>query len=263
MKKLSFLLLALLAVTMFTACNKSDDPVNKQTISATVNNRAVDGGEVVFSQGNAKVELNYTDMIIKISAEYKDANNIAHSLTTPDMKMSSVSSSVRYFNNSDSQTANLGFDGLEGYIDFATGMMWYSFVVDSSTRIVSTTPLLYAYATTETVNPENGNHGEHQRSAYTFLLNSKGETCNMIINNLIPNLNGTIEAQEIQYNGLTLTPTTDGYTITADQAESSYKGFYTITDVNFVISSQCRTINGSFKCNGLEFRVNGPLFNNN
>ena len=63
MKKLSFLLLSLLAVTLFTACGNEDEPVNKQSFTSTINCRAIDGDQVVFSQSSAKVELNYTDMI--------------------------------------------------------------------------------------------------------------------------------------------------------------------------------------------------------
>ena len=49
-------------------------------------------------------------------------------------------------------------------------------------------------------------------------------------------------------------------TITADKIESDYKGFYTLTDVEFHLYEQCLSINGSFKCNGLEYKVTGSLF---
>ena len=56
MKKLSFLLFSLLAVTLFTACNdNNDEPDNKQTFTSTVNSRAIDGDDVVYSRGTGKV----------------------------------------------------------------------------------------------------------------------------------------------------------------------------------------------------------------
>ena len=259
MKKLSILILSLLAVTMFTACNDNDEPNNKQTATASINSRTIDGNDVIFSQGSAKVELNYTEMVIKITADYKDANGQTHNLTTPDMKMYSNSNSVYSFNNAASSTY-AGIDDFQGFIDFTTGMMWYSFVVDGSTRVVSTTNLLYAYTNTTMTNPENGNHGTHQQSAYLFAPDSKGETCVMRISNFMSNLNGAVDAAEVQYNGLTLTPTTSGYTITADEVESNYKGFYTLTDVNITLSTQCQTMSGSFKCNGINYEINGGLF---
>ena len=259
MKKISVLFFSLLAVTMFTACGNDDEPDNKQTLTTIINCRAIDGEEVVFSQGSAKVELNYTDMFIKFTADYKDANGQSHSLTTPDMKLYSQSSSVYSFNNAASSTYT-GIEMLQGFIDFATGMMWYSFIIDGSTKVVCTTHLLYAYTTTVLNNLENGNHASHNQSAYLFALDSRGETCILQINNFISTLNNSIDAAEIQYNGLTVTPTTTGFKITADKAESSYKGFYTITDVDFTLNDQCQVISGTFECNGLKHIVNGGLF---
>ena len=245
------MLFALLAATLFTACNETDNPVNKQTFPAVINNRAIDGDQVVFSQSEANVELNYTDMLIKFTADYKDANDMSQHLTTPDMNMTIANNTVYRFNST---------NGIEGYIDFTTGMMWYSFAADGSTRVVSTTHLLYAYTTSTMTNPDNGNHGEHQQSVYKFIPDARGETCTMIINNFISNLNGKIDEPEVQYSGLTVTPTATGYTISADQVESNYKGFYTLTDVHFTLSNQCRDINGSFKCNGLVHTIQGGLF---
>ena len=262
MKKLSFFLLSLLAVTMLTACGDDDEPNNKQTFTSTINCRAIDGNDVVFSQGSAKVELNYSDMFIKFTAEYKDANGQSHSLTTPDMMLYTAGGSVYTFNNAASSTYN-GIDNLEGYIDFATGMMWYSFVTDGSTRVVCTSHLLYAYSNTSMTNPENGNHGVHQQSAYLFALDTRGETCVMSISNFMSNMNGAVDAPEILYEGLTVTPTANGYIITADEVESNIKGFYTLTDVNFVLDNQCLGMTGSFKCKDINYEINGGLFNYN
>ena len=260
MKKLSLLLLSLLAVVMFTACGNDDEPVNKQNVTMVINNRAIDGDNVVFSQGSANVELNYTDMFIKFTADYKDANGQSHSLTTPDMKMTAVSSTVYTFNNIASSTYT-GIDALAGYIDLASGMMWFSFD-DGTSHVVTTTQLLYAYTTTSITNPETGNHYSHEQSAYLFALDTRGETCVMKISNFAPNVVGSVQASEIQYDGLTVTPTTTGYVITADEVESSYKGFYNITDVNFILDSQGQVISGSFKCNNLDFAITGKAFPN-
>ena len=262
MKKLSFLLLSLLAVTLFTACNDSDEPENKQIVNMVINSRAIDGDQVVFSQGNAKVELNYTDMLMKFTADYKDIDGVSHTITTPDMKMNRVGTSTLYefVSNSGQTGSNIG-ESLGGYIDLTTGVMWYT-LNTGSMQVISTTHLLYAYATTTMTNPENGNHGSHEQSAYLFALDSKGETCIMSISNFMSNMNGAVDATEVQYKNLdlTLTPTTTGYIVTADEVESNYKGYYTLTDVHFVLNNQCQVLNGSFKCNGIEYSVAGTLF---
>ena len=256
-----------MAVTLFTACNDSDEPENKQIVTMVMNNRAIDGDNVVFSQGSAKVELNYSDMLIKFTADYKDVDGVSHSITTPDMKMTRVSSSstlYEFVSNFGSQMgSNIG-ESLGGYIDLTTGVMWYT-LNTGSMQVICTTHLLYAYATTTMTNPENGNHGSHDQSAYLFYLDSKGETCIMSISNFMSNMNGTVDAAEVQYKdlNLTLTPTATGYIVTADEVESNYKGYYTLTDVHFILDNQCQVLSGSFKCNDLEYTVSGTLFPTN
>ena len=247
----------MLTLVMLTACNDSDDPVNKQTFTMTTNTRVLDNGNVQFSQGQIKLELNYTNGTIQFSNDYKDANGVSRTITTPEMKYTTSHGTVYRFQNG---TSSASVEGLEGFIDFSTGMMWFTFGDDDNSPVITTTHMLYAYATTKLTNIDNGNHGEHQRSAYLFAPDSKGETCSMSISNFIPNLSNTVEAQEIVYRGLTMTPTASGYVITADSVDSSVNGFYSITDVNITMDAQCRNINGSFKCNDLEITFNGPLF---
>lgn len=258
MKKLSILFFSMLAVMLFTACTDNDDPVNKQTFTSTINTRAIDGTDVVFSQGTAKAEVNFTDMTMQFTSNYKDTDGQSRSLTTPTMKMTSYNGTVYHFDGSNSQTMG-SVDALSGYFDMATGMLWYSFT-DNGNTIVTTSHLLYAYSTTTVTNPDNGNHYSHKMSAYLFSLDARGEKCVMRVSNFTPNIAGAIEAEELQYDGLTVTPTATGYTITANQVESSMRGFYTITDLNITLNSQCRVISGSFKCEDLNFTVTGDLF---
>ena len=256
MKKLSFLFFTLLAVTLLTACNDDEESVNKQTFSSTFNCRAYDGDQVAFSQNTAKVEVNFTDMTIQVSTGYKDIDGMAHTLTTNAMQMEQRSGSVYSFH----ELTDLGSPS--GYIDIATGMMWLTFTPElGSTNYYCTTHLLYAYATTNVTNPDNGLNYNHEKSAYMFVPDSRGETCVMSISNFTPNTVGSIEANEIQYDGLTMTPTADGYTITASEVEpTNYRASYIITDLNFTLSNQGQVINGSFKCNDLEYTVSGTLF---
>jgi len=258
MKKFSLFLLPFMAVIMLAACGKEDEPVNKQTVSMVTNSRAIDGDQLVFSQGSNKVEVNYTDMTIQFTGDYHDANGNSRSLTTPSMKLTHVNDMTYRFNNATS-TAYTGIDNFTGYLDMGTGMMWYSFD-EGTNHVVSSSHLLYAYTTTTITNPDNGNHSSHNQSAYLFAIDSKGETCTMKLSNFIANVNGSVQATEIQYNNLKVKPTTTGYVITADEVESSYRGFYTITDLNITLDNQCLTMSGSFKCGDLDFTITGNLF---
>ena len=258
MKKLSYLLLSLLAVALLTACNDSDEPQRKQSLELPISSRAIEGDNVVFSKGVAKVEIDYTDMIIQFTADYKDANGQSRTITTPVMPLTMVSSSVYEFVAA-TQPIGSDVESLGGYIDFATDVMWYS-IHTSSMEVVSIYHLRYAYTTTTVTNPDNGNHYDSNLSAYLFDIDANGETCKMGIINFSPNISGTVEAAEIVYQDLTVTPTVTGYTISADEAESSFRGYYTITDLHFDITSQGQIINGSFKCKDLEFKVSGSMF---
>lgn len=259
MKKLSFLMLTLLGMIMFTACgDDNDEPENKQTVSATINTRLVNNDDetVTFSQSTGKIEVDYTNMKIRLNTTFIDENGQTQSVNSPDMKLTRQNGSVYY---AETTSGNVGSAPL--IIDFASGMMWYR--TDTPTQGVSaimTTQLLYAYTTTAISNPANGNSGSHQQSAYLFALDTRGETCILKLSNFVSTLNGSVDAPELQYEGLTVTPTSTGYTITADKIESDYKGFYTLTDVEFHLYEQCLSINGSFKCNGLEYKVTGSLF---
>jgi len=253
MKKFFIFIFALTAMTLFTACGDDDEPANKQTVTMTVNNRAIDGANVVFSQSTATVQVNYTDMMIQFNTEYKDANGNSHTIATPSMKMVNEGGTVYSFGK--------GASEVSGYLDFASGMTWF-IINDNSGIVVCSSQLLYAYLTTTVTNPDNGNHFSHEHSAYLFALDSKGEKCILKISNFTPNIAGSVETSEIQYNDLTVTPTATGYTITADEAESSIRGYYTITDLNINLSNQCQVINGSFKCKDLVFTIVGNLFPN-
>ena len=260
MKKYFYYLFALTAMVMFSSCiDNNDEPSTKQTLSGPINNRAIDGDKVVFSQGKIEVEVNFTDNLIKFTTDFKDANGQSHSLTTPEMQMRAISTAIYEFTTSMSQQVGSNFgESLGGYIDLTTGMMWFT-INSGSSQVVCTTHLLYAYTNTTITNPDNGNHGTHQQSAYYFTIDAKGETCTLNISNFICNMNDAIDIESIQFDNLTLTPTTTGYVITANTVMSN-QGNKTLTDVNFIINNQCQVVNGSFKCNGLEFTVEGGLF---
>lgn len=269
MKKLSFLMISLLAMTLFTACNKDDDDrITKQSFSMVTNTRAfiyANGNEAFFSQGTTKGEIDYTHMMFTFTADYKDPSGIPHTIALPSMKLESKTGNIYTFQVFDSEQS---FEGeyLAGGIDFATGMLWYTFSVDGITY-VSTSNLLYAYTVTKVTNPDNGNHFDHEQSAYLFAPDAKGQTCTMQISNFIPNISGAVELSEIKYEGLTLIPAIDGYVISGTDLEpTNFKGHHIITDLQILLNTQCTTINGSFKCNGLEFKLNGELlpgaFNN-
>ena len=258
MNKFSIWFLFLLAVTLFTACNDDDDPVNKQTVNVDINSRTMDGDNAVFSQNMGTIEINSTDATIKITCGYKDADGVGHTLTTSTMTLTPLGGYIYSFGGT-SQPYSSTMD-LHGIIDLATVTVWFTFTDDGS-KVISTTQPIYSYTTTTVTNPDNGNHNSYTNSQYMFELDTKGEKCTMWVTNFAPNLTGSIQStQPIRWEGLTVTPTATGYVITTDSVESYIKSNGTLTDVKFTLDDQCRSLNGSFKCNGLNIDVAGSLF---
>lgn len=251
MKKYIYYLFALTALVMFTSClNETDEPERKLSFTAPANCQAINGNDVAFSLGTSKVDLDFTGNLINFTLEYKDAEGKTRSMVTPQMKMTSVNSTAYQFST----------ESLNGYLDLPNLIMWFTFN-DGNTKMVCVSELLYAYTSTTITNPDNGNHGTHNESAYSFVLDDKGETCALTIYNFMCNLNMAVDVTKVVFEGLTVTPTVTGYSITGNEIASSYNGLYTLTDVNFNLNNQGQVINGSFKCKGLEFAVTGNMFN--
>ena len=261
MKKISFLLFSLLAATMFTSCLNGDDPEHEQTVLMIINSRAFGGDSVVFSQGSSKVTFNLVDMTMAFTCDYKDAESQSRTVTTPVMKLTATgtNSSVYKFEGVISQSVS-GIETIAGYIDMVTLMTWFTISDIDGSPVICTSQPNYIYATTNVSNPEDGKNYNHKQSTYLFAIDAKGGSCIFQIKNFIPNTSGLIQADVIQYEDIKVTPTSEGYIITTDKAESSLSGQYTITDMYIVLNSQCRFIDGIFTCEGLTFVVRGELF---
>ena len=250
MKKYLFLAM-LLTLCAFSSCvNDKDDDESKQTFEALINNRAIDGDNVIFSQGKAKVEVNFTKKTLQMAADFKDISGISRNLNTSEMKMTLESGTVYSF----SGTAN-------GYFDMSTGMMWYTVDAGDGSQVYCTTQLIYPYLTT-TVTNEDGGSFSHTQSGYIIAFDSKGQTAAMQITNYVPDTGGSIQATLLEYSGLTVTPTVWGYKITADEAECVQSSYYNISDLDITLSSNCWLISGSYKIKNHIYTLSGKLYGN-
>ncbi len=262
MKKLSFLLFTLLAVTMFTSCLKDEPNKDIFTAEVTINSRTSgDADNIVFSNNLSVIEIDNANMTIKFTTGYKDVNGAGHNLTTPAMPLTPVGGPIYSF--SDSGSSLNGISNLNGYIDMLTTTAWYSFTLNGTEKVISTTDLIFSYATMTVTNPDNGNNNSYYNFQCAFFLDETGKKCSMVITNFTPNLNGQIVANQIEWNNLTVTPTATGYHITTEMAESAInKGFNTIKNLNFniTLTDESRRIDGSFMCNDLNIKIEGDLF---
>lgn len=256
MKKLSLLLLSLMAMTMFTGCNEDSEnspAVRELTARSLVNCLAVDEeGRQFFSQDSATMNYLDPDMIVHIRVDYKDVEGRTHTYTSPSEQLKLYSGSVYSIAEGNAPTMHHGF------YDMATGMLFYNFHDGASTVFMMTQPL-YAYVTTTVSNVEGSASFSHQQSAYQFLFDSKCETCTLQISNFIPDTNGTVQMALLEFKGLTLTRLPRGYEITGDGIRST-NGNYTVRDLSITLGEEGAVINGTYSINLHPFRVQGSLF---
>ena len=263
-KKLMTLLLAVLAMSLLTACNNDDEHENKQKFTTAINNRACKDGVVIFSQGTAEVEINFdarTAMrTIKITSTYKDIDGQSRTLTTPELEMPSpYGSPIGVYSFSTTEDLGDGVRNLEGTIDIQTGMMRYAFQQKDYT-MVCTTNLLFNNVITN-ISDVSGATINTNMSSYLFMLDRDAKTCEMQISNFIPGVNGMGQVEVVAYKDLDVTITSQGYIIKSDVAKSSLNdSYYDLTDVNVTIDNDCTHFSGSFKTKVSRHEFSGNLF---
>ena len=261
-KKLMTLLLAVLVMSLLTACSKDDESENKQKFTTAINNRACKDGEVVFSQGTAEVEINFksnTMRTIKITSTYKDIDGQLRTLTTPEIEMpSAYGSPVRVYSFSMNDNLGDGVKNLHGSIDMQSGMLWYAFQQDDYT-MVCTTHLLFNNVITS-ITDVMGATINTNMSSYLFMLDSNAMTCVMQISNFVPGVNGAVQAEVVEYKGLNVTITDAGYIIKADEAKATQGSYYDLTDVDVTIDRDCSHFSGSFNTKVSRHEFSGDLF---
>ena len=263
-KKLMTLLLAVLAMSLLTACNNDDEHENKQKFTTAINNRACKDGVVIFSQGTAEVEINFdarTAMrTIKITSTYKDIDGQSRTLTTPELEMPSpYGSPIGVYSFSTTEDLGDGVRNLKGTIDIQTGMMRYAFQQKDYT-MVCTTNLLFNNVITN-ISDVSGATINTNMSSYLFMLDSNAKTCIMQISNFVPGVNGAVQAAVVEYKGLNVTLTDQGYLIKADEAKATHDSYYDLTDVDITIDRDCTHFSGSFSTKVSRHEFSGNIFN--
>ena len=261
-KKLMTLLLAVLAMYLLTACDKDDKNENVQKFTTAINNRACRNGVVIFSQSTADVEIKFngSTRTIKITSTYKDIDGQSRTLTTPELEMPSpYGSPIGVYSFSTTEDLGDGVRNLKGTIDIQTGMMRYAFQQKDYT-MVCTTNLLFNNVITN-ISDVSGATINTNMSSYLFMLDSNAKTCIMQISNFVPGVNGAVQAAVVEYKGLNVTITDQGYLIKADEAKATQGSYYDLTDVDIAVDRDCSHFSGSFSTKVSRHEFSGNLFN--
>lgn len=257
MKKAYFYFLAIMLGLTLAACGNDDEPEVQPdditTAELDLYSRTIKGNDVVFLKSKGTAVLNFTQGTIKLTCDYKDFEGKTHTVTTNVMQVSSMDGYTYSFNDP-KMTGSYDGSTSSGYINTATGVILFTFTNEIG-KIVTTTHLNFTTAQFKVQRIGDSVTYSHNTSDILFAPVDEGTQCIIQINKFVANMNGVVDADVIQFLGLPMTPTTDGYIITADRALSTFGPSYLITDVNIVIKSQCNVIIGSFKCNGYLFDI--------
>lgn len=261
MKQTLIFLFAMAAMAVLGACGHDEPEVKPdeiQTVDLEFYNRTIWANGVAFLHSTGTVEINNTQGTIRLTCDYLDADHRQHTLSTPAMRLYYDYDRTLSFEDTTCYSPNDGTHP-HGMIDLDKGVIWYEHD-HGSLRTVFTTYLSYT-AYTQVTRLEDNMSIDHWQSSYLFAPTSAdGDRCVMQINNFTTDVSGDVAADLVQFEGLPMTVTRDGYEIKTDKAESTYGPHYTITDVDIVISGQCRVINGSLVCNGHRIYLSGPLY---
>ena len=83
----------------------------------------------------------------------------------------------------------------------------------------------------------------------------------MQISNFVPGVNGAVQAAVVEYKGLNVTLTDQGYLIKADEAKATHDSYYDLTDVDITIDRDCTHFSGSFSTKVSRHEFSGNIFN--
>lgn len=137
-------------------------------------------------------------------------------------------------------------------------MMRYTFQQDDYT-IVCTTHLLFNNVITKIIDPMGATNNTNM-SSYLFMLDSNAKTCIMQISDFVPAANGAVQAAVVEYKGLNVMITDQGYIIKADQAKATQGSYYDLTDVDIAVDRDCSHFSGSFNTKVSRHEFSGDLF---
>jgi|GEM_PF-2761747 len=262
MKHQWFTLVALLALlTLTTACS-DDENENVVSGGATMYTRAFEaGGDITSAQGSAKYSIDMNNSLLTLTVPVTLPNGGSISLTIGPATLSSTGNNVIYsFGSTASATGHTAVLNWSR-MNLSTGAIAFQATLDGTTTVEATTvPVFYSTTTGVVYTSESGVTSLYSNPNVAYLLvpNATAGTCHLEMD-AFKLSDSDVESDVLAYEGLTLTPTEDGYTITADSIvpTAARAGSYTLTDVNLMLTNHAQQLTGTFICQGRGVTVSG------
>lgn len=262
MTKTLLQLCACAALVVLVACS-NDDPATTYSYALTTNCRVniAENNETFVSQGTSYFTIDFANNTITIETPINLTGGDVFTLMVADAPMSVRAGSTYSFTYSAAITGNgHTITGFNGYVDMLTGGTWFTYQVDGEAfSVYTTSQLVYAYATTQLTAVDLATESD-DNMAYWFFLNENGDSCTMRISNFTNSL-GVSSSQQVEFDGLAVTPNLYGYAITSSKPVKSTDGNYTLSDdVVIVVNQQGQAVSGEFTCNMVGYKFEGKMF---
>ncbi|MBP5561843.1 MAG: hypothetical protein J6X70_08625 [Muribaculaceae bacterium] len=270
MKKITLLLMGLVAMTGMVSCDDKDpDQTAQFQQEYYIRSVNIDDQSVQFSKSVSVINVNYTKDIMDITVTVK-LN--ASSSTTIQLKELALAydAYTGMFSIKKGATTTVSdgatVDNFDGTFDYNTGVMYLNFFVDGKYHVVCTTRLLYPYGNSTSTYEKEGQTKTCTVDDFCLALelNDEGTKANLTLYNV------QLETEKdkviyIEYASLPVTVNVVGYNLEAASLEAKIdnlvKPDYNITDFKATITDNGRRINGSFIINGHTMVFNAKMLN--
>ena len=265
MKHFIHIITGISAVIALSACShdsNSEYKFEEQTYYRIVN---LNTQNVSFARSTVNCTLNPDDKTIQISTTISmNGSNITIDSST--MPYTTPSANTYKFGGT-AKASGHDVTNFNGLYDGATNAIYLEMNIDSHHGLYITSIPLFPYTTTTVTNNMFSSDSSEplilDDCSYGFIFD------NTLVDGIFAILNFKLTAidsriEEIDYKGITVTPTADGYSIQASLLSPSVSGSlekYTITDFKADITEQGRKVEGSFTCSNKDVTFSGKAFN--
>ena len=270
MKKITLLLLGLVAMTGMVSCNNEDPEqivqFQQEFYIRSVNN---DDNSVKFSKSMSLVNADFTsgEMDLTISVKLDDTHSATVQIKRLVLNYDAMSG---LFTISKGATTTVEGGAVVGFftgtLDNNTNIMYVNFEADGKYNVACTTRLLYPYGVMNSTYEKNGTKKTCKDNDFALAieLNEDGTKAKFTLYNVL------LEDEQdmviyIDYASAAVTPKIDGYYIEAATLEATIdniaKKDYDITDFKATLTGHGRYIEGSFTIGGHEVTFKAKMLN--
>ena len=243
-----FALAMLLLATTACGDDKNDDIVYQlqgQFVNNTVRLSTNQSVSMSSSLTNITWNVRASTMTLNYSVPIEGGSTATLNIT--DVPMTPNSSLGCY--TFETPNGGTGITAVKGY--FAeSGSFLLEFTYNGTHRVISAAQLFFPYVkctvsnTEDTTKPDKVN----DKAAMLININTNTKKADVTIANFALEADGGV-ISTVNFLGLDVVATSDGYKVTTSSTVNSVDGLYTLSDFEANVTNACHAVNGTFKVN--------------